>query len=534
MDDIKKIDGNMFKMIIKNGTIQLKNQYQHINDLNVFPVPDGDTGTNMRSTMISGLESIENIDDDSIEVMGKALSRGLLMGARGNSGVILSQLFSGFAKAFEKKETINALAFVDGFEKGVIQAYGAVANPVEGTILTVAREAIQKVRSSATEDSTIVEVLETYLDEAKKSLSRTPDLLPQLKEAGVVDSGALGLITIVEGMLLGLKGEFVEEREIKYSTEHIHANEENTEFGYCTEFIVELKNPDIFNQFQFKKDLEKLGDSIVLVVNDDICKVHIHTITPGEALNLGQKYGEFLKLKIDNMTVQNKELKAERSEKKHLGIITTANGPGLKNLFKELQVDYIVDGGQTDNPSIEDFVKAIEKVNADNILIIPNNKNILLSAEIAAKQVEDKNVIVIPAKTIPQGYVSLLMADRSQDIETIVDEMKDAIGNVKTGEITRAVRDTKINGLAVKKDDYIGIQNGELVSAQFKRIDALKSTIASMIKENNEIITIMTGKDSDKIEIKEIKKYISQNYSNIELEIVDGGQAIYDYIISVE
>jgi len=554
----KQIDGNLMKLIITNGSIKLKNNHQYINDLNVFPVPDGDTGSNMQSTMMSGVKAIESLDNEPVEVIGKALSRGLLMGARGNSGVILSQLFSGFAKAFQTLTTAGPLEFINGLKQGVKQAYGAVINPVEGTILTVAREAVEKAESAATDQDDLIDVLKIYLEEANDSLARTPDLLPVLKESGVVDSGGAGLIVIIEGMLAALEGEIYKEersaRKAAARTEKQADEAEQEEFGYCTEFIIQLDDDKKFNRDKFIRQLSRLGDSIVVVADEEICKVHVHTMKPGDALNIGQNYGEFANLKIENMTMQHTEtllhspeqegephacghdhhMDFEDGPRKKFGLITVVNGKGLSNTFKEMGVNYVIDGGQTMNPSTQDFIDAIDRVNADNIIIIPNNKNVMLSAEHASKEIEDKSVIVLPAKTIPQGYASLTMFDANADVEEAVEEMKELIAHVKTGEITYAVRDTKMNGKTIKKGDYLGIQDGGIVTNDHDRLDTAKSLIEKLIDEDSEIITIIYGKDIDKKEIEKLKKYITENFEDVEIESIDGGQDIYSYLFAVE
>lgn len=539
----KEIDGNLLKLIIKNGTIKLKNQHQEINDLNVFPVPDGDTGSNMQSTMMSGVTAIDTLDNQPIEVVGKALSRGLLMGARGNSGVILSQLFSGFAKAFQTRQTANAPAFVEGLRQGVQQAYGAVINPVEGTILTVAREAVEKAAAVASEDANIEDVLDVYLNEARASLERTPELLPLLKESGVVDSGGAGLILIIEGMISALKGEVLDEGQDLDSHVGVHHDVEGeVEFGYCTEFIIQLDDRKAFDKEAFTQQLSTLGDSLVVVADDDICKVHIHTITPGDALNMGQQYGEFLKLKIENMTEQHEELKknqapqaaAKVEKRQKYGLITVVNGRGLRKMFEEMGVNVVIEGGQTMNPSTQDFIDAIDAVPAETVFIIPNNKNVMLSAETAAHEVTDKKVIVVPAKTIPQGYASLTMFDATLDVDAIVEEMHGLIDHVKSGEITHAVRDTKIQGLKINQGDYLGIADGNIVSAQATRIEAIKSLLGNLVNDESEIVTIMTGANVDKKEIGVVRTYLRYIAENVEVEFIDGGQDVYDYLIAVE
>lgn len=550
-----EIDGNLLKLIITNGSIKLKNEHQKINDLNVFPVPDGDTGSNMQATMMSGVNAIQPLDNEPVEKVGKALSRGLLMGARGNSGVILSQLFSGFAKAFATLTTSDTPTFIEGLKQGVKQAYSAVINPVEGTILTVAREAAEKAEIYAKDHGDLLEVLDVYLDEAKASLERTPDLLPVLKESGVVDSGGAGLIVIIEGMIAALRGEVYEEETIKHKSTRAHNIQVEQEFGYCTEFIIQLDSKKKFSKDKITKQLTRLGDSIVVVADEEICKVHVHTTKPGDALNIGQNYGEFANLKIENMTLQHTETLLNsvpdggeghicghdhgpdvytNEVKKKYGLITVVTGQGLKDVFKEMGVDYIIDGGQTMNPSTQDFMDAIERVNADNILIIPNNKNVMLSAEHAAKHVDDKNVIVLPAKTIAQGYASLTMFDTNQDLEATISEMKELIEHVKTGEITHAVRDTEINGIKINKDDYLSIQDGKIIDAKAKRLEAVESLINALVDEDSEIVTIMTGKETEKREIYKVRKYVEHNHGHVEVEIIDGQQEIYDYLIAVE
>lgn len=565
--DPMEIDGNLMKLIITNGSIKLKNNHQYINDLNVFPVPDGDTGSNMQSTMMSGVKAIEALENEPVEKVGKALSRGLLMGARGNSGVILSQLFSGFAKAFQSLTKANAAQFVQGLKQGVKQAYGAVINPVEGTILTVAREAADEAEKHATEDADVLKVLKIYLEKAQVSLDETPEHLPVLKESGVVDSGGAGLIIIIEGMINALEGEiFQEERSARRAIEKAEKKEakeesEVEEYGYCTEFIIQLDQSKKFNKDKLVKQLGRLGDSIVVVADDEICKVHVHTKRPGDALNMGQNYGEFANLKIENMTMQHTETllhsaptdESGQSEhacghehfdydipqnddgpRKKFGLITVVNGDGLKETFREMGVNYVIDGGQTMNPSTQDFIDAVERVNADNIIIIPNNKNVMLSAEHAQKEIEDKNVIVLPAKTVPQGYASLTMFDANQEVEDAVEEMQSLIDHVKTGEITYAVRDTKINGMEIKKDDYLGIIEGDIKTSKSTRIETAQALVDDLIDKESEIITIMVGEGVDKQEVENLRQYVEENHKDVEVEVINGEQSIYAYLFAVE
>jgi len=545
------IDSDLFKVLVTNGTIALRNDYQRINELNVFPVPDGDTGSNMQSTMMSGVKAIVDFENVSIDKLTKALSRGLLMGARGNSGVILSQLFSGFAKTFKGFEEVNTLKFIEGLQQGVKQAYGAVINPVEGTILTVAREAAETAYRHCHKDSNLLEILEIYLKEAYESLERTPDLLPVLKEAGVIDSGAAGFIDIIEGMVLALKGEILEDSKfatVSSVSHEMHAFDGNADFGYCTEFIVDFKDGVNFERDAFIKQISTFGDSLVVVNDDEILKVHIHTKTPGDVLNYGQQFGNFATLKIENMAIQHTETLLHTSAdgngqncghhhsqfKKKYGIITVVNGEGLKDMFREMGVACIIEGGQTMNPSTEDFIKAVEAINADHIIIIPNNGNVLLSAQTAAKYIKDRDITVLHAKTIAQGYASLTMFDANNELAENIAEMEGLIDHVKTGEVTYAVRDTEYKGIKIKKDEFIGIAQGEIVTSNVLREDTVTALFDKLIDKETEIITIMYGKAVEKEELEVVMVYLEAQYSEIEVELVKGNQDIYSYIIAVE
>jgi DAK2 domain fusion protein YloV len=553
MNNPTVIDGSLFKTLITNGTIALRNDHQRINELNVFPVPDGDTGSNMQSTMMSGVKAISDLENESIDNVAKALSRGLLMGARGNSGVILSQLFSGFAKVFKDQETIDIPTFVEGLLQGVKQAYGAVINPVEGTILTVAREAADKAESIVKPDSGLYDILKVYRDEAYASLDRTPDLLPVLKEAGVIDSGGAGFNVIIDGMILALEGTILELEEfatVSTVAKQLSTYEQTENFGYCTEFIINLSEGHKFNKDKFTKKISRFGDSLVVVSDDEICKVHIHTKTPGDVLNFGQQYGSFATLKIENMSIQHTETLLHTEEeggnvcghhhahyekpKGKYGIITVVNGEGLKNTFLELGVHCVIEGGQTMNPATEDFISAIESLNTDHILIIPNNGNVLLSAQHAAKLVEDKDVHVLPAKTIAQGYACLTMFDANQALEENLAEMEELIQSTKSGEVTYAVRDTEYKGLAIQKDEFIGIFDGDIVTSNKERYDTVCKLIEQMIDEDSEIVTIMYGEDVTKEELEKISLCVDTHHPDVEVELIDGGQAIYSYIIAVE
>lgn len=547
-----QIDGNLLITLITNGTINLRNDHQRINELNVFPVPDGDTGSNMQSTMMSGVKSIREFEDATVEKIGKSLARGLLMGARGNSGVILSQLFSGFSKEFDGLETATPKQFIAGLKQGVKQAYGAVINPVEGTILTVAREAADAAEQFAKDDTSLLEILKVYLTEAYASLKRTPDLLAVLKDAGVVDSGGAGFIVVIEGMKAALEGKLFEDKvfeTVSSVTSHLDSFEGEGDFGYCTEFIVQLDKNEEFDKEKFIKRVSLFGDSLVVVSDEEICKVHIHTKNPGDVLNFGQQYGEFATLKIENMSLQHTETLLHNaveghdcghdhgvysSKKEKYGIITVVNGDGLKDMFVEMGVTCVINGGQTMNPSTEDFIKAVDSINAEHVLIIPNNGNVLLSAQTAAKFIENRDVTVLPAKTISQGYASLTMFDSNQEKESNIREMTELIENVKSGEVTYAVRDTEVNGVKIKKDEFIGIANGDIITSNVQRKDTVTKLFDKLIDEDSEIITIMYGEDVSSEELGAVMLYLEEHYSELEVEQIHGKQKIYSYVIAVE
>jgi DAK2 domain fusion protein YloV len=554
MNNPTTIDGNLLKLLITNGAIALRNDHQRINELNVFPVPDGDTGSNMQSTMMGGVKAIETLENESVEKIAKALSRGLLMGARGNSGVILSQLFSGFAKVFKGKVTINTKEFFEGLQQGVNQAYSAVINPVEGTILTVAREAVNKAMEHVTEESGLYDILTIYRKEAYESLDRTPELLDVLKEAGVIDSGGAGFNVVIDGMIMALEGNVLELENfatVSSVAKQISGSDEEPNFGYCTEFIMQLSDKQKFNSDKFTKKISHFGDSLVVVADDEICKVHIHTKKPGEVLNFGQQYGEFVTLKIENMSYQHTETLLHTEDEaqgqscghhhshysgKHLkyGLITVVNGEGLRNTFVEMGVHCVIDGGQTMNPSTEDFVNAVNSIQADHIIIIPNNGNVMLSAQHAAKLVKDKDVHILPAKTIAQGYTCLTMFDANQDLEENLSEMHELIDSVKSGEVTFAVRDTEYKGLKIHKDEFIGILDGDIVTSNVDRKITVCHLVKEMIDEDSEIVTIIHGQGVDEKELEEISLCIDTHHPDIEVEMIQGDQNVYSYILAVE
>ena len=550
------LDGQGYKDIVINGCASLRKNYKEIDALNVFPVPDGDTGINMRMTIESGANEIKNNEDNSIYNVAKQFSRGMLMGARGNSGVILSQFFRGIYKGLADKEKVNAVELAAAFESGVAQAYKAVMKPVEGTILTVAREAAAYASSVVTADYSIQAYFEAFLKEARESLDRTPDILPVLKDAGVVDSGGAGFICIIEGMYKALNGEYIHvSSDMPNSTSGVKHNfNADTEltYGYCTEFIMQLQNKkvDIANfDVQVIIDfLLTIGDSIVCIKDEDIVKVHVHTKTPGQVFNFGQQFGEFITLKIENMQVQHTESTdnepcnceecveaRKRAEHKKWAIVMVASGEGLTNTFKEMGVDYVVSGGQTMNPAAEDFVKGFDELNAENIIVFPNNSNIVMAAQQAAKYYSKAKVHVIPTKSIAQGYSALTMLDlSSDDIDTIMEETKEVIANVTTGLVTYAIRDAEIDDVVIKNGDFMGICNSKITCAADTKVNAAKKLIDLSDAKDKEIVTIIYGKDVTPEELEAVENHIAENYDNLEYESIEGGQDVYSFILAIE
>ncbi|HKL61457.1 MAG TPA: DAK2 domain-containing protein [Acholeplasma sp.] len=554
------ISGSLFKKMVTNGAINLKNNHQEINHLNVFPVPDGDTGTNMQMTMMAGIKEVNNLNSKSIVDVSKILSRGLLMGARGNSGVILSQFFRGVYS--EIANIKNASATVDEFITALVggyqMAYRAVMTPVEGTILTVVREAAEQVLREKKNLRSIEDVLQCYLTQAKVSLDNTPELLPVLKQAGVVDSGGAGFIKIIEGMLLAAQGQLLA-LEQEQAVEHNHEEgfqgrnieDADIQFGYCTEFIVKLHDQEDFDQENLKNILLSMGDSLVLVQDEELVKVHVHTNQPGVAITLGQKYGDLQTMKVENMRVQHEgvvqslshtshdqapeiDYQPVKTEKTSYGVIAVCFGDGIKQAFKELGVDYIIDGGQTMNPPTEEFVKAVKAVNADNVIILPNNSNVILSAEQTVTLCEDINVRVLKTKSIGQGYASLMVFDSTRELDDNLESMSEIISNMKTAELTYAVRDTEMNGVKITSGDFIGIQGKNILVSLPDRISAIKQLLEKTIDENSEIVTIFFGKDVDENEAKLVRGYVQELNEDLEVEMIDGKQEIYAYIIAVE
>lgn len=539
---MRTLNGQTLKQLLISGSNNLYNHYPEVDALNVFPVPDGDTGMNMNLTLTSGSKEIQNRSDESAYEISKVFSRGLLMGARGNSGVITSQIFRGFSKGLDGLEEVNALAFSAAFQKGVEVAYKAVVNPVEGTILTVIRESSQFLADNVKDNMSIEKCLDLMLQEARESLKRTPELLPVLKEAGVVDSGGTGLIRILEGMRIAAGGDFVE-RSQATATEAQNSTEEGEEEGYLLEFVLKLiKEKKAFNENRFSNLLSTNGDDLVVNVKDDCVKVHIRVLNPGDILNYAQQFGEFLKLKLVNLKVGESaeqldfEEEEEAKEKTEYAMISVSAGQGIEDFLKEIGISVVVKGGQTMNPSSEDFVSAIKKANAHNVFIFPNNSNIVMAASQACEMVEDAdtNVYVIPSKTIPQGISSAIMFNPEADPEENFRSMKAALKNVKSGEVTFAIRDTEIGGVKVKKDDFIGIFEKDIVVDNPNKLETLMTLLEKMIDEDSSIITILVGQDVNDEEMYQVSELIAEKFSDLDLDIRKGDQPVYSFLIGVE
>lgn len=541
---VSSINVSLFKKMVMNGAINLKNNHKMVDELNVFPVPDGDTGTNMQMTVMSGVREMNSCESSSIIEIGKVLSRGALMGARGNSGVILSQFFRGIYVGMQNLDhnDLRIEDLMNCLDSGYKVAYKAVMEPVEGTILTVVREAAEATKAQLSTFKSINALLDFYFEAAKKSLANTPNLLPVLKEAGVVDSGGAGFLEIVKGMIMALNGNIIE--AVEENVESTKSAAENLDveikFGYCTEFILDLKDPENFDERGLKSILSCMGDSLVVVKDENICKVHVHTNYPGRAIDVAQRHGEFVTLKIENMRLQHSALQVGAQnevapkKKKHFALISVCFGDGITQTFKDLGVDYVIEGGQTMNPSTEAFVEAIKTVHADNVIIIPNNGNVVLAAKQAADLVQDTNVEVLMAKTIAQGYASLMTFDAEADMDTNFEAMSASVENVKSGEITYSIRDTEIGGVKIFAGDFMGITDGEIIISTKEKKDALKGLLQSCISEDSQIVTFFCGKDVSEEEMSLLEDYCTEINTDVEVEIIEGQQDIYSYIIAVE
>ncbi|EOA9293333.1 TPA: fatty acid kinase catalytic subunit FakA [Staphylococcus aureus] len=547
---ISKINGKLFADMIIQGAQNLSNNADLVDSLNVYPVPDGDTGTNMNLTMTSGREEVENNLSKNIGELGKTFSKGLLMGARGNSGVILSQLFRGFCKNIESESEINSKLLAESFQAGVETAYKAVMKPVEGTILTVAKDAAQAAIEKANNTEDCIELMEYIIVKANESLENTPNLLAVLKEVGVVDSGGKGLLCVYEGFLKALKGEKVEAKVAKIDKdEFVHdehdfhgvINTEDIIYGYCTEMMVRFgKNKKAFDEQEFRQDMSQFGDSLLVINDEEIVKVHVHTEYPGEVFNYGQQYGELIKLKVENMREQHREVirKEQHTAKPKMetvetAIITISMGEGISEIFKSMGATHIISGGQTMNPSTEDIVKVIEQSKCKRAIILPNNKNILMASEQAASIV-DAEAVVIPTKSIPQGISALFQYDVDATLEENKAQMADSVNNVKSGSLTYAVRDTKIDGVEIKKDAFMGLIEDKIVSSQSDQLTTVTELLNEMLAEDSEILTVIIGQDAEQAVTDNMINWIEEQYPDVEVEVHEGGQPIYQYFFSVE
>lgn len=557
------LDAALLSKMFLAGAKNLDAKKEWINELNVFPVPDGDTGTNMSMTIISAAKEVSALTDPDMAALAKAISSGSLRGARGNSGVILSQLFRGFTKVIKTEKEIDKMILCQAIEKACETAYKAVMKPKEGTILTVAKGVADKaIELSCDEDCSMAEYLKAIFAEAEAVLAKTPEMLPVLKQAGVVDSGGQGLVEVLRGALDAYQG-----KEIDYTIEGVEAGsaattgsgivkisaqtEQEIKFGYCTEFIIVLNKPlSSTEEKDMKAFLQSKGDSIVLVADDEIVKIHVHTNDPGLVLQKALTFGSLSRIKIDNMREEHQEKLIKDAEKlaaqqreeekkaqepaKEMGFISVSIGEGLSEAFKGLGVDYIIEGGQTMNPSTEDMLNAIEQVNANNIFILPNNKNIILAANQAATLVEDKKIFVVPSKTIPQGITAMINYIPDQSPEENLASMEEAISMVKTGQVTYAVRDTILDEKEIHEGDYMGIGDSAILSVGTDMMDVLKDMLAQMVDEESSFISVFYGEDVTEDAAKEFVAYVEETYPECEVDLTFGGQPIYYYVVSVE
>lgn len=554
---MSNITTSLFQEMVQAAATRLGKQAEYVNSLNVFPVPDGDTGTNMSMTMDNGAKEVADKPASTVGEVGQMLSKGLLMGARGNSGVITSQLFRGFGQSIKGKDELTGKDLAQAFQVGVEIAYKAVMKPVEGTILTVSRGAATAALKKADLTDDAVEVMQAALDGAKGALAKTPDLLPVLKEVGVVDSGGQGLVFIYEGFLSALNGDYVTSADFKatpanmsemINAEHHksvvgHVATEDITYGYCTEIMVALKQGPTyvkeFNYDEFQGYLSGLGDSLLVVNDDEIVKVHVHTEDPGLVMQEGLKYGSLIKIKVDNMRnqheaqVQKTDVEKNKAEVKEFGLIAVVSGEGLSEIFKAQGVDYVISGGQTMNPSTEDIVKAIEAVNAKQVIILPNNKNIFMAAQSAA-EVVDIPAAVVATRTVPQGFTSLLAFDPSKSLEDNVADMSTSLSDVVSGSVTLAVRDTTIDGLEIHENDFLGMVDGKIIVSDPDMEATLKAAFEKMIDEDSEIVTIFVGEEGDQDLAEELAGYLGETYEDVEVEIHQGDQPVYPYLMSVE
>ncbi|MCO6535603.1 DAK2 domain-containing protein [Lactobacillus sp.] len=550
---LKEIDSKKFRDMVRVATHRLGRNAEFINSLNVYPVPDGDTGTNMNLTIESGAKAVSENTSTSVGDLTESLAKGMLMGARGNSGVISSQLFRGVYKATQGMKTLNAQELANAFSNGVATAYKAVMKPVEGTILTVARVAAQEGANKANETDDVEEVMKAIVEGAKAALKTTPDLLPVLKQVGVVDSGGQGLLFIYEGFLEGLLGENFADRyqpdegEMDEMINAMHHQSVQSQLstqdianGYCTEIMVDLTadvpNKKPFDLEEFRAHLSQIGDSLLAVSDDEVAKVHIHTEHPGAVFEYGKQFGQLGKIKIDNMRIQHETIvnnSEEEQESVDFAVIAVASGNGIRKLFESEGVNRIISGGQTMNPSTQDIIDAIKKSGAKKAIVLPNNGNIVMAAKQAA-EVSDIPVGIVPTKTISQGLTAMLSFDADDSLDDNVESMTDALEDVVSGEVTKANRDTTINGVEIHENDYLGIIDGDIQVAETDLINSTIDMVEKMLDEDSEIITIMFGRDSNKEEANQVAEALKNKHDDLEFEIHNGGQPVYNFLISVE
>ena len=540
---IQYIEGKMLRDMFVSGANNLQNHKELVDKLNVFPVPDGDTGTNMSLTISYAMKELAKVENDSITEIGKSLSKGSLMGARGNSGVILSQIIRGFSKSIEGKEQISTEDLAKAFKNGSDTAYKAVIKPIEGTILTVVRESGEYAIKEAKKEKDLLKFLEMVIDEANKSLERTPELLKNLKEAGVVDSGGKGLVLIYEGMYEALKGNPIKAKDLNDSNVSevkqagTSINTEDIKFCYCTEFILESNS---ISDTEIRDIMLKYGDSLAVVGDEGIIKVHVHTNDPGLVLQDALKHGQLVTIKIENMKLQHENTLvgdtdeiAQSVEEKEYGFIATSMGEGLAKIFKDFGVDYIIEGGQTMNPSTEDFMKAIDSINAKNIFIFPNNSNIIMAAN-QAKELSDKNIIVIPTKNTPQGFTALVNFNADASVEENEQALMESLTMVKSGQVTFAVRDTVMNDVEVKEGNIIGIAESKLMDAGDSVDEITTSLVEKLVDEDSAIITLFYGEDVTEEDANNLRDELEEKFEDLDIELYYGGQPLYYYLISVE
>ena len=539
---IQYIEGKMLRDMFVSGANNLQNHKDLVDKLNVFPVPDGDTGTNMSLTISYAMKELAKVENDNITEIGKSLSKGSLMGARGNSGVILSQIIRGFSKSIEGKEQISTEDLAKAFKNGSDTAYKAVIKPIEGTILTVVRESGEYAIKASKKEKDLLKFLEMVIAEANNSLERTPELLKSLKDAGVVDSGGKGLVLIYEGMYEALKGNPIKAKdlndsnvsEIKQAGTSI--NTEDIKFCYCTEFILESNS---ISDTEIRDIMLKYGDSLAVVGDEGIIKVHVHTNDPGLVLQDALKYGQLVTIKIENMKLQHENTLVDnineiaQPEEKEYGFIATSMGEGLAKIFKDFGVDYIIEGGQTMNPSTEDFMKAIDSINAKNIFIFPNNSNIIMAAN-QAKELSEKNIIVIPTKNTPQGFTALVNFNADASVEENEQALMESLTMVKSGQVTFAVRDTVMNDVEVKEGNIIGIAEGKLMDAGESVDEITTSLVEKLVDEDSAIVTLFYGEDVTEDDANNLRDELEEKFEDLDIELYYGGQPLYYYLISVE